>query len=132
MRGPAILIIAAVTFAPHVATAGDVRHERIPDSYAGRWAPDSQVCKDKDKDKAVITLSAKAYANAEANCTVDWVTETASPRGPVYSAHLQCSSRAAPGQKAAANLIIRSEDIDKISAGPDFGNLKIYQRCFPG
>ena len=132
MRTTAILAIAAVTFASQAAVAGDVRHSGIPAAYLGRWAPDAQGCNDKDKDKSksAIVLSAKAYVDAQANCAVDWVTETASPRGSVYSAHMQCVRRSAPGQKMAVNLIIRPEGSSgRITAGIDFAKLKIYQRC---
>jgi hypothetical protein len=132
MRAAALLAIATVGFPALDAVAGDVRHSGIPVSYVGRWAPDAQGCNDKDKDKgkSVIVLAAKAYASSEANCVVEWVTETASPRGPVYSAHLQCVNRQAPGQKKAVNLIIRPEGSDdQISAGSDFDSLKTYRRC---
>jgi hypothetical protein len=101
MRATAILAIAATAIASPAALAGDVRHGSIPVTFIGRWAPDAQGCtaKDKDKGKSAIVLSAKGYADAEANCVVDWVTETASARGPVYSAHMQCVSRSAPGKK---------------------------------
>lgn len=126
MRGAALLAIAAVMVVPNATVGGDVRHSGFPDAYAGRWAPDAQC---KDADTAVIVLSDKSYVNADANCTVDWVTETASPRGSVFSAHLQCASRAAPAQKAAATLIIRPDTLSQIAAGPDFDHLKVYQRC---
>ncbi len=131
MRATTVLAFAAVTLPTLDAVAGDVRHSSIPVSYLGRWAPDARGCNGKDdKDKSAIVLSAKAYASSEANCVVEWVTETASPRGPVYSAHLLCVSRSAPGQKTAVNLIIRSESSGgQISAGSDFGSLKTYQRC---
>jgi hypothetical protein len=131
MRATAILAIATVAASP-AALAGDVRHGSIPVTYIGRWAPDAQGCnaKDKDKSKSAIVLSAKAYVDAQANCTVDWVTETASPRGPVYSAHLQCVRKSAPGQKMAVNLIIRPQGSSgRITAGIDFAKLKTYQRC---
>jgi len=132
MRATTVLAFAAVTVPAFDVAAGDVRHSDIPVSYVGRWAPDAQGCGDKDKDKgkSAIVLSAKAYQSAEANCVVEWVTETASPRGPVYSAHLLCVSPSAPGQRTPVNLIIRPEGADgQISAGSDFDSLKTYQRC---
>jgi hypothetical protein len=115
------------TLVSHAAVAADVRHRDIPDSFLGIWAPNAQVC--KDADKSVIVISANTYVSSEAHCMVDWVTETAGPRGPIYSAHLQCFNPSEPARRSASNLIIRPEDTNQISVGPDFGNLKVYGRC---
>jgi hypothetical protein len=127
MRGAAILAIAAVTLAPYAAVGGDVRHSGFPDAFYGRWAPNAKAC--KDTDKSAIVLSANSYENSDATCIVDWVTETASARGSVFSAHLQCTNRLAPAQKGAGTLIVRPDTLIQISVGPDFDNLNVYQRC---
>src|SRR5260221_687362 len=124
MRITAILIIVTTTFMSH-GFAGDVRHNSIPKSFFGTWAPSPQVC--KDADKSVIVLSAKTYGSSMANCTVNWVNETASTHGPVYSAHMQCLNPSEPARKVVSNLIMRSGAANQISAGPDFDSLKVYQ-----
>jgi hypothetical protein len=108
---------------------GGVRHSAIPESFWGRWAPDTEVC--KLADKSVIALTATTYVSSEASCTVDWVAETAGARGPIYSAHIQCLKRAGKAQRTTSSLIILPRDANQISVGPEFGNLKIYQRCSP-
>jgi hypothetical protein len=108
---------------------GGVRHTTIPESFWGRWAPGTEVC--KNADKSVIVLSATTYVSSEANCTVDWVAETAGARGPIYSARIQCSNRAGKAQRTISDLIILPRDANQISVGSEFGSLKIYQRCSP-
>ncbi len=101
---------------------GGVRHKTIPESIWGRWAPGTEVC--KNADKSVIVLSATTYVSSEANCTVDWVAETAGARGPIYSAYIQCSNRAGKSQRTTSNLIILPRDANQISVGFEFGSLK--------
>jgi hypothetical protein len=108
-------------------THGGVRHTTIPESFWGSWAPGTDVC--KNADKSVIVLSATTYVTPEANCTVDWVAETAGARGPVYSAHIQCSKRAGKAQRTISDLIILPRNANQISLGSEFGTLKTYQRC---
>jgi len=127
MRAAAILAVTTAMFVPHAAFSGDVRHSGMPEDYSGRWAPDPQVC--KDADRSVIVLSAKAYSGPEGACTIEWVVETASPRGPSYSVHMLCSNVSDPAQKSSANLIVRPDSASQISVGSDFSKLKIYQRC---
>jgi hypothetical protein len=62
-------------------------------------------CQKDDK----IVLSANKYESAGTTCAVDWVSETAGPRGPPYAAHMECRR----GR----------------SLGSDFGSLKNLQRC---
>jgi hypothetical protein len=125
MRGAAFIVVLAVLASP-AALADIKRHASIPDSLQGTWGAGADGC--KPEDKSVIVLAAKTYTGANAKCSIDWVSETASPRGPTYSAHMQCS--AAPAQKASvSNLIIRPDSADKISVGADFSHLTAYQRC---
>jgi hypothetical protein len=126
MRKAAFLLFIAV-FAPQVASAHVVRHNSIPETYQGTWAPDPAACKD---EKAIIVLSAKAYVGPVGSCVIDYVSETAEPRGSTYSARMQCSNPQAQAQKKPiVNLIMRPDDADRISLGPGFDSLKAYQRC---
>ena len=122
-----VALLACVTaLATHLANA-DVRHDSIPRSYWGTWGADAEGCKD---EKSRLTLAAKSYVSPEATCTVDYVSEIAGSSGATYSARLQCSSRAQPsGKPTVANLIIRPDGTDRMSAGPTFTSLKVYQRC---
>jgi hypothetical protein len=121
-----ILAFYAV-LAPQVAAPYGVRLSAIPEAYWGTWVPSAQTC--KDADKSAIVLSAKAYVTSAVSCTVDYVAETPTPKGPIYSARLQCSNPAGQAPKKAANLIIRPDDGKQISVGPGFDSLKPYQRC---
>jgi hypothetical protein len=127
MRTATIQAIATAMFVSTAAVASDVRHSGFPESVVGVWAPSPQAC--NDAAKSAVTLSAKTYVSSETICAVDWVNETASALGPDYSAHMQCSKPSDPAQKVVSNLIIRPKDNSQISVGPDFENLKVYQRC---
>jgi hypothetical protein len=122
----ASILVAVVVLASHAALADIKRHASVPESLQGTWAAGSGGC--KADDKSVIVLAAKTYSGADTKCSIDWVSETAGPRGPNYSAHMQCPGPA--GQKAlASNLIIRPDSADRISIGADFSHLAVYQRC---
>ena len=108
------------------AVADVKRHASVPEALHGSWAPSSDSC--RSDDKSVIVLAAKAYTSAETKCAVDWVSETPGPRGPTYSAHLQCSGEQTQ-PRSVINLIIRPDNAKQISVGLDFSNLKAYQKC---
>jgi hypothetical protein len=127
MRTVAFQAIVMTIFMSSAALASDVRHSRFPESVVGMWAPGLEAC--KDDTKSTVTLSATAYDSSDTSCTVDWVNETASANGPVYSAHAQCSKISAPAQKIISNLMVQPKDNNQISIGPDFDNLKVYRRC---
>ena len=112
---------------PQVGLSYGVRLSAIPETYWGTWLPAAEIC--QDANKSTIILSAKAYVTSAVNCAVDYVAATPSPKGPIYSARLQCSNLGGRAPKKVANLIIRSGDADKISMGPTFDSLKPYQRC---
>jgi hypothetical protein len=121
-----ILALSAALTA-HSAAAHVVRHGSIPAAYRGTWAPTAATCKDADK---AVVLSAKTYVGPSASCVVDYVSETAGRKGPIFSARLQCSDPAKPAQKKTiANLIIQPDNANQISVGPGFESLKAYQRC---
>src|SRR5215813_1536955 len=86
-----LALFAAV--APQAATAHVVRHNSVPEAYLGTWAPGECGA----GDKAAIVLSAKAYAGPSGSCAVDYVSETASEKGSLFSARLLCPS---PGAQA--------------------------------
>jgi hypothetical protein len=112
-------------FVSSVAMADVVRHDSLPNSYWGTWMR-------AGSDRSAIDLSAKTYANDDANCAVIWVSETAGANGPIYSAHLQCSPRSEkPGEGFLSNLIIWPKSADEIAVGHSFKRLKIFRRCRP-
>jgi hypothetical protein len=104
MRRTGIFTLCAV-LAPQVAASYGVRLSAIPEAYWGTWVSTAEIC--QDADKSGIVLSAKAYVTSAVSCTVDYVAETASSKGPIYSARLQCSNKAGQSPKKVANLIIR-------------------------
>jgi hypothetical protein len=106
------------------ATADVVRHSDVPTALQGTWAAKPEECQKDDK----IVLSANTYESADTICTVDWVSETAGPRGPRYSAHMQCS-KGRNSQKQIVDTIFLPTDADHISLGSTFGSLRSLQRC---
>ena len=126
MRMTGIFALCAV-LVPQVAASYGVRLSAIPEAYWGTWVPAPEIC--QDADKSAIVFSAKAYVTSTVSCAVEYVAETASPKGPIYSARLQCSNTAGQAPKKAANLIIRPRDTNQISIGLAFNRLKLYQRC---
>jgi hypothetical protein len=126
MNRTGIFALCAV-LSPQVAASYGVRLSAIPEAYWGTWVPAAQIC--EDADNSAIVFSAKSYVTSAVSCTVEYVAETASPKGPIYSARLQCSNTAGRAPKKVANLIIRSGETNQISIGPAFNSLKLYQRC---
>jgi len=120
-------VTAMIAIASHAALADIKRHASIPQALQGSWAPSAQGC--ESDEKSVIVLTAKAYTSAEMTCAVDWVSETAAPRGSTYSAHLRCIGQAPQAASSVVNLIIRPDGAKQISVGLDFSNLRPYQRC---
>src|SRR5437016_5925829 len=88
----------------------------LPGATFGIWAPSTDLCRD---DKSIFVVSAKGYVTAQANCTIQWLTETAGADGPIYSAHMRCSNPAAPEETMEVNRIIMPKDPGELSAGPD-------------
>ena len=120
-----LAVIAAL--APQIANAHVVRHNSIPEAYWGTWSPGEGGC--GDGDKAAIVLSAKAYVGPAGSCAVDYVSETPSQDGAMYSARLLCPGTGAKAKKSVVNLIFRSDGSGGISAGPTFAGLKAHRRC---
>jgi hypothetical protein len=121
----ALVVIAAL--APQIANAHVVRHNSIPEAYWGTWSTGESAC--VDGDKAAMVLSAKAYVGPSGSCAVDYVSETASPKGAIFSARLLCPSPGAAAKKTVVNLMFRSDGTDQVSFGPAFASLKAYRRC---
>jgi hypothetical protein len=125
MRKAALLAVLAMLMS-QVAAADVVRQSSLPEAYRGRWVAGAGTA----AHESVIVLAAKTYVSPEANCSVDWVSQTAGRRGSIYAAHLQCFHPAGgAGSKAIANLIIWPENVDQIAVGPEFTNLRIFHRC---
>ena len=119
-------LVAAV--APPVASAHVVRHNSVPETYWGTWAPGEGAC--SAADKAAIVLSAKAYVGPAGSCAVEAVSETPSPNGGTFSLRLRCPGSGAQAQKqTVVNLIFRADGNGGISAGPTFEKLKAHRRC---
>ena len=127
MRATAILAMSTAALVSHTAVADVKRLRFVPEAFWGTWAPSPDLC--KGADKSVIVLSAAAYVSSEANCTVAWVSETAGAKGPIYSAHLQCSKPAERDRKTQSDVIFSLKAANQISLGSRFSNLKDYQRC---
>jgi hypothetical protein len=109
------------------AQADVVRHSLIPKDLRGQWlAAEARP----QAARSVINLSATAYQGPRANCTVDWVSQTAGRRGSIYAAHIQCLDPLARANvKTLTNLIIWPVDGDQIKVGPDFESLQMFRRC---
>jgi len=71
-----IVLVSAIL--PSVSLADSVRHLSVPERFWGTWAPEADLCRN---DKAIFVVSAKGYVTSQANCTVQWVTETAGAGG---------------------------------------------------
>ena len=109
------------------AVADEIRHTAFPGSLLGTWGLSADLCKANDKSNVAIAKT--TYSDADGACNVQWIVETAGSRGPNYAVHASCSSSSNPSQTSVRNIIIRPESADRISIGPTFEALKIYQRC---
>jgi hypothetical protein len=87
-----IIIAFAFVLLSVAALADSVRHVTVPERLWGTWAPSADLCSD---NKSTFVVSAKGYVTSQANCAIQWVTETAGADGPIYSAHMRRASRAA-------------------------------------
>ena len=123
----ATLVATTVLLATQPVWADIVRHSAIPSAFWGTWAAGSDTCQKKGPD--VIVLSAKRFVQPESKCRVDWVDETAAAQGPIYSAHLRCTSVAKPARKTISNVVLARKDAKNISMGSDLYDLKIYEPC---
>ena len=121
-----IIIAFASVLLSGAALADSVRHLSVPERLWGTWAPRADLCSDS---KSTFVVSAKGYVTSQANCAIQWVTETGGADGPIYSSHMRCASRAEPQETTEVNQIIVSNDRGQLSAGPDFKDLKSHRLC---
>jgi len=121
-----MIVALACVFLSSPSLADVVRRSAVPEHFWGKWAPSADLCRD---DKSTVVVSEKGYMTAQESCEVQWVAETPGRNGPIYSAHMRCSSLTVPKQTAALNQIIVPNDSGQLSAGPDFKELKSYRRC---
>ena len=125
MRKTFVLAVIAA-LAPQTANAHVVRHNSVPEAYRGTWAPGEEECAG---NKSALVLSARAYTGPAGSCALDYVSETPSPKGPLFSARLLCPNPGAQAKKTVVNLMFRSDGTDQVSFGPTFAGLKAYRRC---
>jgi hypothetical protein len=83
-----LAVIVVLSSQPAVAVK---RHASIPEPLQGSWALNADAY--KNEDKSAFVPSARAFTGSEGSCSVLWVSETASVRGPTYSARLQCTNQ---------------------------------------
>jgi hypothetical protein len=121
-----LAVIVVLSSQPAVAVK---RHASIPEPLQGSWALSADAC--NNQDKSAFVLSANAFTGSEGSCSVLWVSETASVRGPNYSARLRCTNQRSQ-KRPESNVIIRpNAGTNQISMGADFSSLETYQRCSP-
>ncbi|WP_143199967.1 hypothetical protein [Bradyrhizobium sp. NAS80.1] len=109
------------------AVADVKRLAEIPKSFWGAWAPNADACANV-ADQSIITLSGKSYTSSQTSCSVINVSETPGTNRPTYSARLKCIGQGQT-QPTPSNLILRSEDLNRISIGSEFATLNVYQKC---
>jgi hypothetical protein len=106
----------------NITSADVVRRGSVPELYWGMWVASKS-------DQPVIQLSAKRYANSEAACSVNWVSETPGAGGSIYAAYLQCVRCEKTAGRFSSNLIIWPKGSNQIAIGPEFARLEIFRRC---
>jgi hypothetical protein len=120
-----LAVIVVLSSQPAVAVK---RHASIL-PLRGSWALSADAC--NNQDKSAFVLSANAFTGSDGSCSVLWVSETASVRGPNYSARLRCTNQRSQ-KRPESNVIIRpNAGTNQISLGADFSSLETYQRCSP-
>ena len=120
-----LVFATLAVLAPQAASAHVVRHNSVPEVYWGTWAPGECGA----GNKSVIVLSAKGYVGPSGSCSLDYVSETASPEGALFSARLLCPAPGAQAKKTVVNLMFRSDAANQASFGPTFAGLRAYRRC---
>jgi hypothetical protein len=109
------------------ANASDVRRSDLPTSVWGTWAPNSDACGGTDKSK--INISAKKHSSENLACEIEWVTVTATPKGPNYSTRSRCIDQTTKKQNPPTFFLVRPIDSNQIRVGLTEAGLKTYQRC---
>ena len=109
------------------ANASDVRRSDLPKSVWGAWAPSPDACGGADKSK--INISAKKHSSENLTCDIEWVTVTATPKGPNYSTRSRCIDQTTKKQNPPTFFLVRPIDSNQILVGQTETALKTYQRC---
>jgi len=122
-RIAALTLLASGLFAA-VVFGDEIRRTSFAAPFIGTWAPASEPCDAKSKSR--LAISQTQYSNANGNCRVLWIVETAGAQGSNYSVHAACAD--ASGQNKTADLIMR-RDGDRLLIGSAFSDLKPYRLC---
>ncbi len=122
-----ISLVILIAVSSQAAIADIKRYASVPEALQGSWATSADAC--KNAGKSAVALAAKTYAGPAGNCAVMWVSETAGPHGALYSARLRCPNDDTQQKWSESNLVIRPDDTNQMSVGPDFSNLTTYHRC---
>ena len=123
----AALISAISALLAQAANGDEMRHTRFAATLLGTWAQTAEQCAAKDKSNIVIENT--QYGDANGNCAVRWIVETAGSRGTNYAVHALCTSASQPAKTQTVNIIIRPEGSGRATMGRSFEDLKSYQRC---
>jgi hypothetical protein len=123
----ALIVDVSATILISPALADVKRLAEIPKSFWGAWAPNADACANA-ADQSIITLSGKSYTSSQTSCSVINVSATPGTNRPTYSARLRCVGQGQT-QPTSSNLILRSEDLNRISIGSEFTTLNVYQKC---
>src|SRR5690242_9727728 len=89
--GAMIMLTALSTSGVSLA---DVRHKSFPPELGGVWTPVTETCQAEGGPQ--ITIDGSKLRGPDADCTIEYVVETAVPSGTDYSAHASCVGRANP------------------------------------
>lgn len=122
-----VLMPAMIVITSCPAVAGVKRLVSIPQPLWGAWAPNADACSNAT-DESIVVLSAKSYRSSRTSCNIIDLSETPGTNGPVYSARSRCTKQGQT-QPTISNLIVRTEDSNRISIGSDFTTLKMHQKC---
>jgi hypothetical protein len=123
----AVIAAGIVGWGASAATAGDVRHSTIPQSAWGTWAAKPDLCGSNDPSNLYIKEG--GAVGPESACAVEYVVETAGPKGPIYSAHMWCTDKDDPSKKSSKTFLSIPHGDDTMSVGTNFTDLKTYVRC---
>ena len=122
--GTLIVTIFAVST---IANASDVRRSELPEIVWGTWASSVNACSGSDPSK--IDIYAKKHSSEKLVCDIDWVTVTATPKGPNYSTRSRCVDRSTQEAVPPVNLLIRPIDGSHILLGQNEDSFRTYRRC---
>jgi hypothetical protein len=120
------IISLAATLLAAPSLADSVRHLSVPEHLRGTWALSAEACRD---DKTLVVVGSQGYKTGKESCAVQWVTETAGRLGPIYSAHMRCTSSDPSQQVTEINRIIVPKPDGQLLAGSNFDDLENYERC---